>query len=277
MTRKKQNIKSFEKPLPPAGDSARRQVNESFDNWFESWGIYAVCFVAIAGGSWICWLLSVTIFEYAVAMTIAAAFFIAMSYPTAKRAAKRAKAFRQGQQGERFVASKLGELQKDGYQSIHDLPGDPDAKSKDQWNIDHVMVGPTGVFVIETKNWNHLESGHRVTVVDGQIVDSNGRAIPNSYQKAIGQAEAAARTISEILYQKSGKRIAVRPVLALVNWYVLENEQSVRSKNGIWIMNPRRIEYYAKRQPMRLSNGEVNRLANDLRQYVRDAMPEFSI
>jgi hypothetical protein len=53
---------------------------------------------------------------------------------------------RHGIQGEERVAELLAELEPEGYRAIHDLDvGRGDA--------DHVLVGPTGVFVIETKEW----------------------------------------------------------------------------------------------------------------------------
>jgi len=51
-----------------------------------------------------------------------------------------------GRLGEKDVASVLKGL-PEGYTVLHDV--------EMEWgNIDHVVVGPTGVFAIETKNWN---------------------------------------------------------------------------------------------------------------------------
>jgi len=56
-----------------------------------------------------------------------------------------------GAEGEERVARLLDELQADGYVVLSDLliPGSRE-------NIDHVVVGPTGVFVVETKNYSGL-------------------------------------------------------------------------------------------------------------------------
>ena len=48
--------------------------------------------------------------------------------------------------GEERVASLLDGLQPKGFRVIHDL-------EFGRGNADHVLVGPTGVFVIETKDW----------------------------------------------------------------------------------------------------------------------------
>jgi Nuclease-related domain len=55
------------------------------------------------------------------------------------------RSYRLGFVGELFVASLLDELRELGYRIFHDfaLPN--------QGNIDHIAVGPAGVFAIETK------------------------------------------------------------------------------------------------------------------------------
>lgn len=62
-------------------------------------------------------------------------------------------AWRKGAEGERAVGRRLDRLERDGWTVIHDLTvGSRGA------NIDHLVIGPGGVFVINTKN--HL--GKRV-------------------------------------------------------------------------------------------------------------------
>lgn len=50
-----------------------------------------------------------------------------------------------GARGEVYTAAHL-DLLPDSYQVFHDVKAD-------QGNLDHVVVGPTGVFAVETKNW----------------------------------------------------------------------------------------------------------------------------
>jgi hypothetical protein len=57
-------------------------------------------------------------------------------------------AWRRGAQGERRTARVLDRLTCDGYVVFHDLavPGSPA-------NVDHLVIGPTGVFVLDSKQW----------------------------------------------------------------------------------------------------------------------------
>jgi hypothetical protein len=50
-----------------------------------------------------------------------------------------------GARGEQAVAGVLDELKSEGFRSVHDL-------DIGRGNVDHVVAGPTGVFLIETKS-----------------------------------------------------------------------------------------------------------------------------
>lgn len=74
---------------------------------------------------------------------------LAVSWTLGWRQLKRVRSLRQGRDGERIVAEALNALRQRGFVAIHDL-----VDREGNFNIDHVLVGPTGVFVIETKTWS---------------------------------------------------------------------------------------------------------------------------
>jgi hypothetical protein len=53
-----------------------------------------------------------------------------------------------GAAGERSTARALEGVEREGYEVLHDvgLPGR-------RWNLDHVLLGPAGVVVVESKQW----------------------------------------------------------------------------------------------------------------------------
>ena len=55
-----------------------------------------------------------------------------------------------GLKGERWVGDILNWMLKDGFEVFHDFPIEPDGRTG---NIDHILVGPNGVFAIETKTY----------------------------------------------------------------------------------------------------------------------------
>jgi Nuclease-related domain len=64
------------------------------------------------------------------------------------RPSEQVTAWRRGAKGERRTARRLDRLTRDGYVVFHDLalPGAPA-------NVDHLVIGPSGVFVIDSKQW----------------------------------------------------------------------------------------------------------------------------
>jgi hypothetical protein len=65
------------------------------------------------------------------------------------RPSEQARTWQRGAAGERRTARLLDRLTRDGFVVFHDLavPGNTSA------NVDHLAIGPTGVFVIDSKQW----------------------------------------------------------------------------------------------------------------------------
>jgi hypothetical protein len=64
------------------------------------------------------------------------------------RPSEQASTWQRGAHGERRTARLLDRLTRDGFVVFHDLamPGSPA-------NVDHLLIGPSGVFVIDSKQW----------------------------------------------------------------------------------------------------------------------------
>jgi Nuclease-related domain len=76
------------------------------------------------------------------------------------RPSTQARAWQRGATGERHTARLLDRLGRDGYVSFHDLTT-PDSHA----NLDHLVLGPSGVFVIDSKQW----TGHVHQSADGLV------------------------------------------------------------------------------------------------------------
>jgi hypothetical protein len=65
------------------------------------------------------------------------------------RPSEHSRAWQRGAAGERQTARLLDRLTRDGYVVFHDLavPGNTTA------NVDHMVIGPSGMFVIDSKQW----------------------------------------------------------------------------------------------------------------------------
>ena len=115
-----------------------------------------------------------------------------------------------GLRGERIVGEVLDGLRAKGYRVFHDI-------EEDGYNIDHVIVGPAGVFAIETKT-RAKPSGRQAKIVyDGHRVLVNGIE-PD--RDPVGQAKAASRRVRGIIKEMTGKDVFVNPVVLYPGWWV---------------------------------------------------------
>jgi hypothetical protein len=65
------------------------------------------------------------------------------------RPSEQARTWQRGAHGERRTARPLRGLARDGYVAFHDLAVPGNTRS----NVDHLVIGPSGVFVIDSKQW----------------------------------------------------------------------------------------------------------------------------
>jgi hypothetical protein len=61
---------------------------------------------------------------------------------------EQARAWQRGAAGEQQTARLLDRLYRDGYVVLHDL-----AMADSPVNVDHLVIGPSGLFVIDSKQW----------------------------------------------------------------------------------------------------------------------------
>ena len=105
-----------------------------------------------------------------------------------------------GAKGERIVDKQLGRLKLDGWQVLSSI------MKRSGADVDHLVIGPPGVFTINTKHHHgaRISVGEHVVEVDG---------VQESYlPKSRHEANSAAR----ILSGATGLEVRVTPVLAFV-------------------------------------------------------------
>lgn len=127
---------------------------------------------------------------------------------------------------ERATAQALAPLTSKGCAIYHDIPAS-------EFNLDHVVVGPSTVFMVEAKSRRKpVGRGKEKAAVkfDGQALE-----FPTWREtKMLDQARAQTRWLSEYLYRKTGERVPVETVLALPGWFVTSSVPSP----DIHVINP---------------------------------------
>lgn len=127
--------------------------------------------------------------------------------------AKRRNELSLGYEAELAVAQELNVMAHDGYWIFHDFPAEG-------FNIDHVVVGPAGIFAIETKGRSKPISNDgkaQWTVeYDGTTLHFPGWQETEPIQQALRQA----KWLQEWLSKAVGENVLAKPILALPGWYV---------------------------------------------------------
>lgn len=138
-----------------------------------------------------------------------------------------------GYHGERIVAEALEELKSSGFRVFHDVPA---GDTKDPFNIDHVLVGPTGVFAVETKT--RRKGRARSGFAEHQII-FDGRVLAYPWgedRHGLDQALRQSRWLEEQLAASLGQTIAVSPILTFPGWTIIR-----RGAGPVGVFAPREI------------------------------------
>lgn len=139
--------------------------------------------------------------------------------------------WRRGAEGEEAVGQILDGLATGGWHVLHDV-------TFGRGNIDHVVVGPGGVFAVETKSYA------------GQIY------LDRLDQKILGQAYAEKKTLEERI------GIEVRPLLVFSRGYVVDSVPAQR--RGVTILPARMLPHFFSRQRPTMSPEQAREVHNRL-------------
>jgi hypothetical protein len=153
------------------------------------------------------------------------------------------RAWRDGARGERATARRLRCLKRDGYTILHDV-----AVPGSRANIDHLVIGPGGVFVVDSKRYR----GHVSQSPDGMVW--HGR---HALAQTLATVWWEAGQVAEAL--RTGPQVPVTPVLVIhrarVAW------------GGLWCAGvavvPPNVLLEALRADPALPTEVVRRLADD--------------
>lgn len=171
---------------------------------------------------------------------------------------------KQGIRAEHATAQELAASLAGDNRIIHDI------RCKD-FNIDHVVVTPAGVFAVETKSRMKPPAGNGTAAVK---VKYNGRQLefPGwTETKPIEQAARQSKWLSEHLKQATGETFPVFPVLALPGWFV-ENTAKI-TDDMVRVINPKKSGWLLLSDRQRIDPSAIQRAAFAIEKL---AQPEAS-
>jgi len=163
------------------------------------------------------------------------------------------------------VGQELDQLMRFGFRVFHDVQAD-------KFNVDHFVVGPAGVFAVETKGRSKRsgdragagKTAYRVSYQRG-ILEFPGWSESEPPKQAARQAVWAGKWLSEAV----GFAVPVKPVVVLPGWYI-ENKDNP----AVPVIASGFIEKFFRGQRQQaLSAQQIEQISYQINQKVRDLPP----
>ena len=157
---------------------------------------------------------------------------------------------RAGIRAEQAVAQELAEMLAGRNRIIHDVQ----AK---QFNIDHVVITPGGIFAVETKSRLKPAAGQGSEAAK-VFYDGKGLKFPGWMEtEPVEQARRQADWLARHLQAATGERLPVVAVLALPGWYV-ENTARI-TDDMVRVINPKNASWLFVKRPPVLDDAALQR------------------
>jgi hypothetical protein len=176
------------------------------------------------------------------------------------RKVKRGQYSRLGWFGEQAMAEYLSGLAANDCRLFHDVPCD-------RGNIDHVVVGPFGIFAVETKCWSK-RLGKFSAAKHEAVFDGNAIRLPWGITDApLKQARRNQRWLEGFLAKSTGEPVAVQAIVALPGWWV---SLSVKIDSGVWVLSGKQVAGRIAGEQPKLPPKTIQQVAYQLEQRCRD-------
>ena len=236
-----------------AGQSTREKIDKFFDDEIMPYILAVIATMLMAFFEW--WRVIFKLPPQPVLMTILFVIAVILLVRKMRKSKPFVRQLRLGADGELSVGQMLDEkLRPVGCQIFNDILAS-------DFNVDHFVIGPTGLFCIETKTHSKPERGECRITYDGASVSVNG-FIPD--RDPVIQAKAEARWMSDLIEQSTGKRFTVQPVVVYPGWYI----ETTRPNPDVWVLNDTVVPTYIKNARGFLSPEDVSLVAFHLKRYV---------
>lgn len=256
-TAKKSPLK--DKPLRVPGQSLDARIDDFLlDHRLGPAVLALVCFSA-AIFELIFWLTNASRFKSTIIMfayALAASLYAVWKW---RRASTQLAALKLGRDGERVVAEVLAEQVRKGNAVFHDVVGP-------NFNLDHVIVSPQGVFVIETKTLSKPTRPDAYVTFDGKDLRVDGHSLDRD---PIEQTLSEIRWLKDLLRGSTGTDIPVKGLVVFPGWFVKSDHSNFERK--IWVMNPKNIDGFISAGHTIMPAEKVHLIAFHLSRFIRSA------
>lgn len=240
------------KPLRQSGQSTDERLRELIEEDLTAWVLIAAFAIVLAAVEWYRWLTDSKFgpVVYSV-FAVLLAGYVGIKIHRQKPALR---ALRLGRDGEIAVGQYLDLLQQEGHRVFHDLVADG-------FNVDHVLIGQKGIYVLETKTFGKRPGQNDQVWYQGGQLRVDGMPLDRD---PISQVKSGAEWVASVLEDSTGKRFSVRSVLLFPGWYVNSDDHS-----EVWVLEPKGFPKFLGRQRDRLATEDVKLATFHLSRFIR--------
>ncbi|TDC64406.1 NERD domain-containing protein [Actinomadura sp. GC306] len=238
--------------LPGQGTAAALLTDPRIRRWLPTAG-------AAAGAGLIALLLS----SWRLGLTVAVLVVIG---DTVRRSRKSSSvtAWRKSSAAERRTEKQLKSLQRNGYVVLHAraVPRDDDGVSDGR--IDHLVIGPSGVYAIDSEKWDKrlpVRTMSHLKLFHG----------PFNKKDRLDEARWEAQQASSILAERVGFEVPVQPSVAIYGPSIPWKVMRVRDVD---VYAGNRARAYLRRRPRILTEGDVELIFEAAQQALPPKYPD---
>lgn len=171
---------------------------------------------------------------------------------------------REGLAAELITAQNLLPLMGSGCLVFNDIPAKSEGPNGKPFNIDHVVIGPNAVFMVETKS--HKKPG-KLDESWKVFYDGKSLKFPDYRDTAmLEQAKRQTKWLSDYLFSATGEVVKVISVVALPGWYVENTSANAHSdiivsncKNSKFMLNEKYGENLDAARKQRIAHAIIQR------------------
>lgn len=242
-------------PLHNPAESLDKEIDKIVNDKMLQDLMVIMMLVLLTGWEWWTWFRDVQ--PHPINMTIAALLLTPIFVYRIYRHRKKVKKLRLGRDGEKAVGQYLEALRETSAKVFHDIPGKG-------FNVDHLVIAKSGIYVIETKTYSKSDNGSHRIVFDGSHL-----TLGNGYRtdKPIIQVKAAASWIKELIKETTGKHFSTKPVVVFPGWFIEPTSEAKDSE--VWVLNPKGLPTFISNSSEKLSDSEISMIAYHISRFVR--------
>jgi len=153
------------------------------------------------------------------------------------------RAWRVGADGEEAIGARLEKLRDRGWHLLHSVP-----VGKNDSDIDHVAIGPGGVFTLNTKN----HPGGKIWVAKYQM-RVNGQVVPY-----LRNANHEATRASKLLTKAAGFEVSVRSCVVVLTGTIVPEVNIKQMPEDVMVLDRMDVPRWFKKRPAVLTPEQVD-------------------